>query len=138
MKYVPKHLGYLVPLVSLTTLVNAQTDEALHARAEAIHAQVITIDSHDDIPFDFATEAVDPLDAPRQVNLEKMGSGGLDVGFFIVYVGQTERTPENYEQAKTDPMTKFNAIHRMSEMYPELIEIAHSEKEKSFRIVFFY
>ena len=126
MKYVPKHLGYLVPLVSLTTLVNAQTDEALHARAEGIHAQVITIDSHDDIPFDFATEAVDPLDASRQVNLEKMASGGLDAGFFIVYVGQTERTPENYEQAKTDAMTKFNAIHRMSEMYPELIEIAHS------------
>ena len=126
MKCVPKHLGYLVPLVSLTALVNAQTDEALRARAEAIHNQVITIDSHDDISFDFATEAVDPLDASRQVNLEKMGSGGLDAGFFIVYVGQTERTPDNYEQAKTDAMTKFNAIHRMSEMYPELIEIAHS------------
>ena len=126
MKCVPKRLGYLVALISLATLANAQTDEVLRARAEAIHAQIITIDSHDDIPFDFATEAVDPLDAPRQVNLEKMGSGGLDVGFFIVYVGQTERTPENYEQAKTDAMTKFNAIHRMSEMYPELIEIAHS------------
>ena len=95
MKCVPKRLGYLVALISLATLANAQTDEVLRARAEAIHAQIITIDSHDDIPFDFATEAVDPLDAPRQVNLEKMGSGGLDVGFFIVYVGQTERTPEN-------------------------------------------
>jgi len=99
----------------------------LRATAEVIHGAVITIDSHDDIPFDFATESVDPLNAARQVNLEKMHAGGLDVGFFIVFVGQTERTPENYAQAKTDAMTKFDAIHRMTdEMYPDLIELAYS------------
>ena len=95
--------------------------------AQAIHATVMTIDSHDDIPFDFATEAVDPLDAPRQVNLQKMRAGGLDMGFFIVYVGQTQRTPENYARAQADAMTKFDAIHRMTgEMYPDLIELAYS------------
>jgi membrane dipeptidase len=106
----------------------AQMSEAdLRATAEVIHGAVITIDSHDDIPFDFATESVDPLNAARQVNLEKMHAGGLDVGFFIVFVGQTERTPENYAQAKTDAMTKFDAIHRMTdEMYPDLIELAYS------------
>ncbi len=95
--------------------------------AREIHERVITIDTHDDIPFNFATPAVDPLNADRQVNLEKMRAGGLDVGFFIVYVGQTARTPENYEKAKADAMTKFDAIHRMTdEMYPELIELAHT------------
>ena len=103
------------------------TDADLLARAQAIHDAVMTIDSHDDIPFDFATDAVDPLNASRQVNLENMRAGGLDVAFFIVYVGQTERTPANYEQAKADAMTKFNAIHRMAdEMYPELIELAYT------------
>ncbi len=93
----------------------------------AIHQAVMTIDSHDDIPFDFATEAVDPLDARRQVNLQKMRAGGLDAGFFIVFVGQTERTPENYARAQFDAMTKFDAIHRMtSELYPDLIELAYS------------
>ena len=96
-------------------------------RALEIHDAVLTVDSHDDIPFDFATDAVDPLDAPRQVNLEKMRAGGLDVAFFIVYVGQTERTPANYVQAQTDAITKFDAIHRMAEeLYPDLIEIAYS------------
>jgi membrane dipeptidase len=54
-----------------------------------------------------------------------MTEGGLDVGFFVVYVGQTERTPENYEQAKADATTKFDAIHRMAEdMYADKIELA--------------
>ena len=96
-------------------------------RALAIHEAVMTIDSHDDIPPTFATEAVDPLDARRQLNLRKMRAGGLDAAFFIVYVGQTRRTPENYAQAQADAMTKFDAIHRMAEeMYPDLIEIAYT------------
>jgi membrane dipeptidase len=100
---------------------------ALLTQAETIHAAVITIDSHDDISFDFATDAVDPLNASRQVSLEKMHQGGLDVAFFIVYVGQSERTAENYAKAKADARTKFSAIHRMAEqMYPEQIEIAYS------------
>jgi len=104
-----------------------QSEAEYRARAEAIHGRVVTIDSHDDIPFNFATDAVDPWNAPRQVTLENMRSGGLDVGFFIVYVGQTERTPDNYEQAKADAMTKFNAIRRMTDtMYPDLIELAYS------------
>ncbi|MFQ5744790.1 MAG: dipeptidase, partial [Acidobacteriota bacterium] len=90
--------------------------------------RVITLDTHDDIPFNFATEEVDPgVDGERQVDLPKMRRGGLDVAFFIVYVGQTERTPENYEKAKADALTKFEAIHRMAEqMYPEEIEIAYT------------
>jgi len=103
-----------------------RVDADLEARARQIHDAVITIDTHDDIPFDFATDEVDPLDADRQVNLEKMREGGLDVGFFIVYVGQTERTPQNYEAAQEGALTKFDAIHRMTEMYPDQIELAHT------------
>ena len=129
-----KLLSILFYVLLLLAMIGcADTDPAqmseteLRATAEAIHDAVITIDSHDDIPFDFATETVDPLNGVRQVNLEKMRAGGLDVGFFIVFVGQTERTPENYAQAKTDAMTKFDAIHRMAdEMYPDLIELAYS------------
>jgi membrane dipeptidase len=106
----------------------AQLDDAeVMTRARAIHERIITIDTHDDIPLNFATPEVDPLDANRQVNLNKMKAGGLDVGFFIVYVGQTPRTPENYERAKADAMTKFTAIHRMAEtMHPDRIGLAYS------------
>jgi len=92
----------------------------------AIHAAALTLDTHVDIPFDFATDAVDPATADLQVNLDKMKTGGLDAAFFIVYVGQTERTPVNYAQAQTDAMTKFAAIHRMSDIYPDRIGLAYT------------
>jgi len=91
-----------------------------------IHAGALTLDSHVDIPLDYATAAVDPLDAEEQVNLLKMVEGGLDAAFFIVYVGQTQRTPENYAQASADAQTKFDAIRRMTtELYPERITLAY-------------
>lgn len=94
----------------------------------AIHERILTIDTHVDIPLNFATEEEDPAHRPgAKVDLEKMEEGGLDVVFYIVYVGQTERTDENYAQAKADAMTKFDAIHRMTdEMYPDRIELAYS------------
>ena len=97
-------------------------------RARGIHDRVLTIDTHDDIGFDFATSEADPgIRGGRQVDLVKMKEGGLDAAFFIVYVGQTERTPENYKQATADAMTKFDAIHRMAEeMYPDRVEIAYT------------
>ncbi len=125
---IPLCVIFLFLMVGCADVDPAQMSEAdLHATAEVIHDEVISIDSHDDIPLNFATESVDPLNAARQVNLENMRTGGLDVAFFIVFVGQNERTPENYAQAKTDAMTKFDAIHRMAdEMYPDLIELAYS------------
>jgi len=87
---------------------------------------LITLDTHADIPLDFATPAVDPLNANLQVNLEKMGRGGLDAAFFIVYVAQTPRNDAGYAQAQADAQTKFAAIHRMAdELYPSRIEIAY-------------
>lgn len=104
------------------------TEEELLDRARTLHGRIITVDSHDDIPFDFATEDVNPcrrLD--RQVDVPKMREGGLDVAFFIVYVGQAERTPENYERAREQALTKFEAIHRMTEeLCPDEIELART------------
>jgi membrane dipeptidase len=102
-------------------------ETALMERARAIHARVVTIDSHVDIPLDYATFNVDPgRPGDQQVDLPKMRAGGLDAAFFIVYVGQTERTPANYARAQADATTKFEAIHRMAEeMYPGEIEIAY-------------
>ena len=100
----------------------------LETRAREIHERVLTIDTHDDIPLNFATGEVDPgVRGARQVDLPKMEAGGLDAGFFVVYVAQTERTPENYARARADAITKFEAIHRMTdELYPERIGLARA------------
>ncbi len=92
--------------------------------------RLITLDSHDDIPLDFATPSVDPATADLQVNLDKMKTGGLNAGFFIVYVGQSARTDENYAKAQAEAETKFAAIHRMAdELYPNRIEIAYRAED---------
>lgn len=106
-----------------------ETEEELMARARAIHERVLTIDTHDDIPFTFATPGPgnDPgLRDGRQVTLPKMREGGLDVGFFIVYVGQMDRRdPGNYDRAKAMAIQKFEAIHRMTDtLYADQIGLA--------------
>lgn len=118
----PQH-SFLTVLVTAALLGGCAGDDAPNVAAPGL----ITLDSHVDIPLDFATPAVDPLTANLQVNLDKMLRGGLDAGFFIVYVGQTARTEANYAQAQTEALTKFAAIHRMTEeLYPERIELAYS------------
>ena len=104
------------------------TDQALVARARAIHDRVITLDTHVDInPSNFTTGQ--PNYAERlntQVNLPKMFDGGLDAAFFSIYVGQGPLTPEGYQRAYQTDMEKFAAVHRLAkELAPDKIEIAY-------------
>jgi len=130
----PKHITRVVLVLTLTLIApqfvlgqgTSMSDDDLEARARAIHERVIAIDTHDDISSNFATADSDPgRREGRQVTLPKMREGGLDVAFFIVYVGQTERTPGNYAEAKAEAIRKFEAIHRLTdEMYPDEIGLA--------------
>jgi membrane dipeptidase len=125
----PRTIAMFLGLFTMTTVLGQEPDDkTLVARAKEIHTRVLTIDTHDDIPFDFATPEVDPgVRGDRQVDLPKMREGGLDAGFFVVFVGQGDRTPEGYAKAKTEAMSKFDAIHRMTEkMHPGTIGLAYS------------
>ena len=103
------------------------TEEDLVAKARAIHDRILTIDTHVDISGNFATPEDDPgVRGNRQVDLVKMREGGLDAVFWAVYVGQGERTPEAYAEAKAEALAKFAALHRVPEMYPDLIELAYT------------
>jgi membrane dipeptidase len=105
-----------------------RTEAEIVDRAREIHDRVITIDTHVDIPFNFATEEVDPGVRGRfQNDLPKMREGGLDAAFFIVYHGQQERTPDGYASALEGAMRKFEGIRRMSyDLYPDEIDLAYS------------
>ncbi len=122
----PRTSVLLVAAAALALCACAPKDGRSIGAAASPAPKLITLDSHDDIPLDFATANVDPATANLQVNLDKMKAGGLNAGFFIVYVGQTARTDENYAKAQADAETKFAAIHRMAEdLYPNRIEIAY-------------
>ncbi|MFN3230853.1 MAG: dipeptidase [Alphaproteobacteria bacterium] len=93
--------------------------------ARQIHDAVITIDTHVDIPPNYATSEADPgLRGPMQVDLPKMREGGLDAAFFIVFVPQGDLTPEGYAEAYEAAIAKFDAIDRLVTQNPGEVELA--------------
>ena len=89
-------------------------------------SQVITIDSHIDIPFDYMEN---PQHDPgkitdMQVDLDKMKKGGLDSGFFVVYVPQGPLDNEGFKKAKLLAEKKFLAISKMTKTYSNQIGLA--------------
>ncbi|TVP73142.1 MAG: membrane dipeptidase [Gemmatimonadales bacterium] len=108
--------------------VSQMTEDEIQERARQIHESVITMDTHIDIPFNFATDEVDPGERGRfQNDLPKMREGGLDAGFFIAYHGQGERTPEATEEAWDRVLQKYHGVRRMAyELYPEEIGFAYT------------
>ncbi len=108
----------------------ASPNQDIIDKARGIHQRVITVDTHVDIPPNFATAAYDPMKpGPRgqQVHIPTMIEGGLDATFIIVFVGQGPRTDAGYAKALSDAFVKFAAIHRVtSDMYPDQIELART------------
>ena len=89
-------------------------------------SQVITIDSHIDIPFDYMEN---PQHDPgkitdMQVDLDKMKKGGLDSGFFVVYVPQGPLDKAGFKKAKLLAEKKFLAISKMTKTYSNQIGLA--------------
>ena len=99
---------------------------ALVALSLPVYGQYLTLDSHIDIPFDYMDNPKhDPgKSTEMQVDFSKMREGGLDSGFFIVYVGQSNLTDDGFKKAKDQAMLKFKAIHKMIQTYPDKILLA--------------
>lgn len=120
----------LFVVAAASATAGLQAAEDIEARARAIHQRVFTIDTHSDIELSFATSEYMPANhAEAQTTLDNMESGGLGGAFFIVYVGQAQRTPENYLKARADALAKFDAIHRLALLYPERVGLATTAAE---------
>ncbi|MDY7395029.1 dipeptidase [Aureibaculum sp. 2210JD6-5] len=96
------------------------------AYAKQIHERVITLDTHADINVaNFTKDKNYTQRLESQVNLPKMEEGGLDVVWFIVYTGQKELNEAGYKKAYANAISKFDAIHRLTEEFaPDKIELA--------------
>ncbi|WP_372801808.1 dipeptidase [Lutibacter sp.] len=99
--------------------------------ATKIHEKVLTIDTHNDINIKNFTDSLNyTQELDNQVNLPKMKKGGLDVSWFIVYTGQGELNKEGYDNAYKNAISKFNAIHKLTnELAPNEIELATTSKD---------
>jgi membrane dipeptidase len=103
---------------------------SLEREAAEIHRRVLTLDTHLDTPivmmrpfFDIR-QRHDPWDEVSQVDLPRMIEGGLDGGFFAVYVAQGPRTLKGRQAAKEQAREIFQMIHQMVEDNPDEMELA--------------
>ena len=107
------------------------TEEQLIEKAMAIHDRVITLDTHNDINVDNFTDSINyTQNLDTQVNIPKMKKGGLDVSWLIVYTGQDTLTDEGYAKAYDNAISKFKAIHKLTEEFaPNEIELATTSND---------
>ena len=92
----------------------------------ALHSNLLTLDTHVDIPLTYMTEIDPNTDTDLQVDFAKMREGGLDAAFFIVYTPQTAVSEAGYAEAREIANTRFQAIRAMVETYPDQIGLART------------
>ncbi len=122
-----KAISIFFLFLSLSCMERADSEHnKLIEKAKKIHADVITIDTHDDINVKNFTDSINYTQKLNtQVDLPKMVVGGLDVAWFIVYTGQDTLAAEGYAKAEENAMSKFEAIRRLCDDYaPEQISLA--------------
>jgi membrane dipeptidase len=86
-------------------------DAELDARARAIHAHVLTLDSHVDVLVPGAPSEYGPGEKDR-ADLGKLRRGGIDAVAFAIAVGPGPRTPEGVIAARAEADQKLAVIQR--------------------------
>ena len=85
---------------------------AVPAEAAALHARLITLDSHIDIPW---PDPPDPFGwTKRRVDFGKMVRGGMRAGCFAAYVAQGPRTQEGWAAARSRALAMLDTINAMA------------------------
>lgn len=124
-------LALLVAIGAIGATAQAQDDPTLVAKAHAIHAKAIKIDTHVDInPAQMVGPAPNYVTGieRNKVDLPKMEKDGLDAVFFSIYVGQRQDFSDSgYARAWATYTEKFDAVHTLAEkMVPDRIQIAYT------------
>lgn len=131
-------MNYIFPLCAAVLLLSScsqtetpMTEEQILAKAQEIHKNVMTLDTHCDINVSNFTDSINYTQKlTSQVNLPKMIEGGLDVPWFIVYTGQDSLNAAGYKDAYANAMAKFTAIRKLcEEIAPDQIQLATTSQE---------
>ena len=100
------------------------------SKANIIHNNVLTLDTHADTPmrlpdpeFDINKDN-DPVESHSKVDFPRMKKGGLDAAFFAIYIGQGDRTEEGNNEAKEKALSIFEAIQNSLAESSDVAEIA--------------
>jgi len=106
----------------------ALDDKSLEARAWAVHAKVLTVDTHSDTAMSMTRSNWDIGERHEPgkpgsglIDLPRMKEGGLDALFFGCFVGQGPLNAEAYAKAKDRVLIELDAVDKMGQKYPNLV-----------------
>ncbi len=124
------YLPVIVVLFVMSILTSCTpSEEKLRQKAEKIHRQVLTLDSHTDTPLrmmrsDFdISQRHDPRERGGKMDFPRMEEGSLDAAFFAVFLGQGVMNPEAYEVANRRAIEIFDMLHEALAAHPEMAEL---------------
>lgn len=97
----------------------------------AIHQRFLTLDTHLDTPAFLDTahgyDIMERHNVDRdgtQVDYPRMNEGGLDGGFWAIYMGQGPLTPEGFQTVRDTALIRAMSIRMMVAAHPEQFELA--------------
>jgi len=107
--------------------------EGVSSEAMAIHQRLLTLDTHLDTPalldqargYDITKRHSVDRDG-SQVDLPRMNDGGLDGGFWAIYMPQGPLDAKNYARIRDIALYRATSIHKMVAANPDTFEIAFS------------
>ncbi len=117
-----------IPLLLAACLAGAPAAHA--ADAGAIHQRILTLDTHLDTPMNFARPGWDMMDEHSvqsdmsEVDYPRMVKGGLDGGFFAIFIPQGPRTPEGFALALNAALKREAEIRDMVARHHDVFELA--------------
>lgn len=103
---------------------------AVAAQEGGLHRRLLTLDTHLDTPANLERSGWDILrsnaaEGPfSQVDVPRMRQGGLDGGFWVLYVPQGPLTPEGYAAARETALQRSVRIREMVARSPQVFELA--------------
>ena len=124
---------FLSTLISLYAFNLYASENFNIKQIREFHDSILTIDTHIDIPTNFATSEYDPMvrSKPTQkFHLHTMAEGGLDAVFLVVYAQQRKRELVNYSKSISESFLRFHAIHKLTKkLHPDKIGLALSSND---------
>jgi membrane dipeptidase len=115
---------HLAIATDIKTIEPAAVDDAqLDARARAVHAQVLTLDSHVDVVVPNAISEYGPGETDR-ADLDKLRRGGIDAVALAIAVGPGARTPESVKTARAEADAKLAVIRAFVKNNPSQVGLA--------------
>jgi membrane dipeptidase len=128
----PAFLALAAALLAACSTAPVKMDNvSLEAKARAIHARILSVDTHCDTPmmmsrgtWDISQRHEPGKQGSGLIDLPRMKEGCLDALFFGAFVGQGELSPQAYAKAKERADAMIAAVDAMCAKNPGLVEKA--------------